>query len=141
MGLFASDVAFYIFNGFLNTLLCILLIAAGLELVEVGESLNTAGARDLSRLDRSAADTGGLGEGEEGMGIGDLSDEQRRRRWVVMFMTVAGILAFHNDAVGFLAGMLCHGSFLLEGFWYERNARREGHIRLGTGVAQHEDPE
>lgn len=133
LGLFASDVALYLFSGFPNTLLCILLIAAGLELVKVGESLNTAGARDLSMLDRGTADIEGLGEEEHGKKMGSLSDEQRKRRWAVMFMTVAGILAFHNDAVGFLAGLLCHWNFLLEDYWRESRSRRGGHIRLETG--------
>ncbi len=46
-----------------------------------------------------------------------------------MFMTVAGILAFRNDAVGFSAGMLCHWSFLLEDYWSERDHDAVG--RLG----------
>ncbi len=137
LGLFASDVALYIFNGFPKTLLCIMLIAAGLELVKLGESLNTAGARDVSQLVRSIADREGLGE-EEGKWIRSLSDEHRKRRWAVTFMTVAGILAFHNDAVGFLAGMLCHWSFLLEDYWSEHRSRRDGQIRLETGQPQHE---
>lgn len=139
LGLFASGFAFHVFDGFPKTLLCILLIAAGLELVMVGESLNTAGARDLSRRDRGTADGERLGEEGEGKGTGMLSDVLRKRRWAVMFMTVAGILAFHNDAVGFLAGMLCHWSFLLEDYWMERRSRRNGQIRLETGQ-QHESP-
>lgn len=132
LGLFASDLALAVFNKFPNTLLCILLIAAGLELVKVGESLNTAGARDLNALDRSNADNhradGGAEESDKR--VLDLSEGERKRRWAVMFVTVAGILAFRNDAVGFLAGMLCHWSFRLQDSWEERRARREGRIRL-----------
>lgn len=117
-GLFASEIALAIFNGFPNVLLCILVIAAGLELVGVGESLNTARSRDLSNI------------GEEGGKRGELSEEERKKRWVVMFMTVAGILAFKNDAVGFLAGMLCHWSFRAQDKWEERRTE-EGRIRLG----------
>ena len=118
LGLFASDIALAIFNGFPNVLLCMLVIAAGLELVGVGESLNTARSRDLSDL------------GEEGGKGGELTEEERKRRWAVMFMTVAGILAFKNDAVGFVAGMSCYWSFRVQDRWEERRAG-EGRIRLG----------
>lgn len=120
LGLFASKVALAIFNGFPNVLLCVLVIAAGLELVGVGESLNTARSRDLSNL------------GEDGGKGGELTEEERKRRWAVMFMTVAGILAFKNDAVGFLAGMLCHWSFKAQDRLEERRGG-EGRIRLGEG--------
>lgn len=121
LGLFASEIALAVFNGFPNVLLCILVIAAGLELVGVGESLNTGRSRDLSHI----------GEGEGGKG-GELMEEERKRRWAVMFMTVAGILAFRNDAVGFLAGMLCHWSFRAQDRYEERGGG-EGRIRLGEG--------
>lgn len=117
LGLFASEIALAIFNGFPNVLLCILVIAAGIELVSVGESLNTAGSRDLS-------DTG-----EEGGKGGQLTDEERKRRWAVMSMTVAGVIAFKNDAVGFSAGMLCHWSFMMQDRLEERRPG-EGRIRL-----------
>ena len=95
------------------------MIAAGLELVGVGESLNTARSRDL----------GHVGEEEGGKG-GELTEEERKRRWAVMFVTVAGIVAFKNDAVGFLAGMLCHWSFGAQDRYEERRGG-EGVIRLG----------
>lgn len=66
LGLFASDVALYIFNGFPKTLLCILLIAAGLELVKVGERLIIAGPREMSQRTSGIADREGLGEEKEG---------------------------------------------------------------------------
>ena len=150
LGLFASEIALHYFLNFPRVLLCILVIAAGLELVKVGESLNTAGARDLSSLDRSNLDTQ-VGENEheidDDKGI-DLTEEVRKRRWAIMFMTVAGILAFRYDAVGFLAGMLCHWSFRLQDSWDEQTFRREGQIRLGgetqndgnAQVRQHEGP-
>ncbi len=118
LGLFASEVALAIFNGFPNVLLCVLVIAAGLELVGVGESLNTARSRDLGDV-----------EGEGGKG-GEVTEEEGKRRWAVMFMTVAGILAFKNDAVGFLAGMLGHWSFKVQD-WLEERRAGEGRIRLG----------
>lgn len=139
LGLFASEIALHYFLNFPKVLLCILVIAAGLELVKVGESLNTAGARDLSPLDRSNLDTqgdGNVGDDKEDI---NLSEEVRKRRWAVMFMTVAGILAFKNDAVGFLAGMLCHWSFQVQDKWDERSVTRDGQIRLEEGSQVNND--
>ncbi|KAH7350756.1 sulfate transporter-like protein [Rhexocercosporidium sp. MPI-PUGE-AT-0058] len=86
-------------------LLGIMVLAAGLELAKVGENLNY-GARDLWEASDSAQ-----GEQSEGDGLKHqrtLSDEERKERWTVMFMTVGFLLAFKNDGVGFVAGMLCH---------------------------------
>ncbi|KAL6721464.1 hypothetical protein ACLMJK_000567 [Lecanora helva] len=129
LGLFASDLTFYIFNGFPNTLLCILLIAAGLELAKAGESLNTNGARDLEDFHKDEEQ----GHGSNSVVNGNFDSnliEKKRRRWAVMFMTVAGILAFRNDAVGFLAGMLCHWNFQIQDWWQARQGRQQGQIRL-----------
>ncbi|KAI6709895.1 hypothetical protein JHW43_007569 [Diplocarpon mali] len=108
-------------------LLGIMVVAAGLELAKVGESLNY-GARDLREA--------------PGMPLGDhqpeqenvtlqcsLSDEARTERWTVMLMTVGFLLAFKNDGVGFMAGMLCHSFNQASKVWNEwesRRARRPG---------------
>lgn len=82
---------------FPTAFLTIMVIAAGLELVSVGESLNVASkARDLKK---------------EGRQETDLTDEERKERWTVMMTTAGMLLAFKNDAVGFLAGLCCHYSF------------------------------
>ena len=130
LGLFASNVAFAIFDGFPNVLLCLLVIAAGLELVNVGESLNSARARDLvSRVEEGEDEGEEEGGGRKGGEV--TTEEEGKRRWAVMFMTVAGILAFKNDAVGFLAGMLCHWGFKVQDRLEARRAAGEGRIRLG----------
>lgn len=67
------------------------MVAAGLELAKVGESLNHH-ASDLTSFET-------------------LGTEERKERWMVMLMTVAGLLAFKNDGVGFLVGIGCHFSF------------------------------
>jgi hypothetical protein len=92
-----------------KSLLGVMVLAAGLELAKVGESLNY-GARDLW----DAADLQSLPDGGEGGALKRqrlLSDDERLERWTVMLMTVAGLLAFRNDAVGFSAGMLCHWTY------------------------------
>lgn len=158
LGLFAAPLASTVFSHIPRTLLCVLLIAAGLELLNVGESLNIAGARDVResdhrrglprrsfRRENDLRHGGQHGEADEvvlqrerdqlerggtgtlGQLLGD--EQERKRRWATCFTTVAGILAFRNDAVGFAAGMLCHWSFgfldRLESGW-----RRHGSVRL-----------
>ncbi|KAJ5510557.1 hypothetical protein N7453_002660 [Penicillium expansum] len=86
-------------------LLGVMVIAAGAELLSVGESLNTSGARDLSQ-----ADAGLLSNMEQHIGP-LLTDEERSRRWTVMMVTVGLLVGFKNDAIGFIAGMLCHWSY------------------------------
>lgn len=94
-----------------KSLLGVMVLAAGLELAKVGESLNH-GARDLWEVSEGAS--GGQGSTKKQR---ELSDEERKERWTVMFMTVGGLLAFKNDGVGFLAGMLCHGVYQSSTTW------------------------
>ncbi|KAH6604854.1 sulfate transporter [Trichoderma cornu-damae] len=88
-------------------LLGIMVLGAGLELAKVGHTLNQ-GAPDLWHV--SAAQGGRLAGARQHR---NLSDEERLERWTVMLVTTSGLLAFRNDAVGFLAGMLCHSSYRL----------------------------
>jgi hypothetical protein len=112
LGFFFGESLVSLLKVYPKALLGVMVLAAGLELAKVGESLNW-GARDLWE------DVVG-GNGDEGEGIKrqrTLSDEERRERWTVMFMTVGLLLAFKNDAVGFLAGMLCHGAYRTSKAW------------------------
>ncbi|PWY79244.1 putative sulfate transporter [Aspergillus heteromorphus CBS 117.55] len=127
VGLFFGESLVELLKRFPTALLGVMVIAAGLELVSVGESLNTTGARDIWK---AAGRTNGL-VGEE---IGPmLTDVERKRRWMVMMVTVGLLVGFKNDAVGFLAGLLCHWAFeipaLVEGVkrWW---AERRGGVRL-----------
>jgi MFS superfamily sulfate permease-like transporter len=93
-----------------KSLLGIMVLAAGLELAKVGESLNN-GARDLWQASDPETVSGTI---RETLKIQrSLSDEDRLERWTVMMVTVGGLLAFRNDAVGFVAGMLCHWFYLV----------------------------
>ncbi|KAI0017453.1 hypothetical protein F4780DRAFT_593176 [Xylariomycetidae sp. FL0641] len=100
-------------GAFPKSLLGVMVMAAGLELAKVGQSLNH-GASDLWE---SAVNVVRKHR--------KVSDDERSRRWTVMLMTTAGILAFKNDAVGFVAGMLCHYAYLLAD-WVERKRARRG---------------
>ncbi|RMZ90637.1 hypothetical protein DV736_g2121, partial [Chaetothyriales sp. CBS 134916] len=86
--------------------LTVMIIAAGLELANVGESLNTDRARDI-----------------KGRGILEkkLTEEERKQRWTVMLTTAGVLVGFRNDAVGFLAGLVCHWSFQAAQCIGERN--------------------
>ena len=115
-----------------------MVIAAGLELVGVGESLNTAGALDLREESQDYFIAGTFAEQQSSKAMRELSEDERKRRWTVMTITIGGVLAFHNDAVGFLAGMVSHWSFQLQDQWIARRAGREGRIRLSGDRAQSE---
>lgn len=134
LGLFAGDFTQNLFSKFPNALLSVMVIAAGLELANVGESLNTAGARDLKgflELEGAVENSVESISYEYGSKEAkDLTEDDRKRRWATMIITVGGILAFRNDAVGFLAGMLCHWSFMLQDYIERLRTRREGRIRL-----------
>ena len=80
-----------------------LVLAAGVELARVGESVNTD-ARDLR-------DGEGDGEAFGGYKLRVLDERERKERWMVMLVTVAALLAFRNDAVGFAAGLVWHWGF------------------------------
>lgn len=87
----------------------VMVVAAGLELLSVGESLNTSAARDL---DQAGNNLGPV-----------LTDEERKRRWTVMMVTVGLLVGFKNDAVGFIAGMLAHWAYQIPSW-------SEGRLRL-----------
>lgn len=145
LGLFAGQFTQNLFSEFPNSLLSIMVIAAGLELANVGESLNTAGARDLKGDDHDV-DHGDVPHGFGYKKAADLTDEEKKRRWAIMIITVGGVLAFRNDAVGFLAGMLAHWSFQIHDHVEERRSQR-GRIRLepephqdaDSPILRHED--
>jgi hypothetical protein len=105
LGLLVGESLVGLLKFYPKSLLGIMVLAAGLELAKVASSLNR-GAADLwqASTQGSSGDTRCHRE---------LSDEERLERWTVMLMTTAGIMAFHNDAVGFLAGMMCHWSYRL----------------------------
>ncbi|GAP89517.1 putative sulfate transporter [Rosellinia necatrix] len=105
---------------FPRSLLGIMVLAAGLELARVGQSLNH-GAPDLWEASVEGDSSGRLPKRRR-----SVSDEERAERWTVMLITTAGILAFKNDAVGFVAGMLCHYAYIFTAL-AERKWHEHGH--------------
>lgn len=124
LGLFVGDAIVPLLQCFPKGLLGILVLAAGVELAKVGQSVGEA--TDL--WERAEQDVNGRlsvtrEEKEE-------VERQRGESWLIMLITVAGCLAFKNDSVGFLAGLVWHWGLkmpaLIERRWYGR-----GEIRLG----------
>ncbi|RAQ51148.1 sulfate transporter [Aspergillus flavus] len=125
IGIFFGESLVGLLKRFPSALLGVMVIAAGLELVSVGESLNTTGARDIIK-----ANFGILGDARQDIAP-MLSDADRKRRWTVMMVTVGLLVGFKNDAIGFLAGILCHLGYELPGLWEKVRTRwNEGRVRL-----------
>lgn len=134
VGFFFGETFVDLLKRFPMALLGVMVIAAGLELVSVGESLNTSGARDLKDIGAR-----GVGDGSESDSrLFGLSDDERRERWAVMMVTVGFLVGFKNDAVGFLAGMLCHwvyGVPRVDSGWFgERFNRARAWVRRDRGL-------
>lgn len=95
------------------------------EVEGYGGDVERGGSSSPSHSNIRAATTttnGGQGEGDNSLGMGKpvkqekrqiLTEAGRNERWTVMLMTTGGILAFKNDAVGFMAGLLCHVAYRL----------------------------
>jgi hypothetical protein len=109
LGLLWGDSLIGILKKLPKGLLGILVIAAGSELARVGESLNH-GARDLWEED---AETFSKPR--------EPDQQERQKRWEVMMMTVGGILAFRNDAVGFTIGLLAWWSHSIPNLQHRLN--------------------
>ncbi|GAB1215114.1 hypothetical protein ATERTT37_004298 [Aspergillus terreus] len=125
IGVFFGESLVGLLKRFPGALLGVMVIAAGLELLSVGESLNTTAARDLVKLHN-----GLTGDPNEHVGP-MLSEEDRKRRWMVMMVTVGLLVGFKNDAIGFVAGMLCHWTYELPTLVGKVRARwEEGRVRL-----------
>ncbi|KAK4457336.1 hypothetical protein QBC42DRAFT_279330, partial [Cladorrhinum samala] len=60
-----------------------------------------------------------------------VKDGGDKEGWMVMMMTAAGMLAFKNDAIGFLAGMVCWWSYRISDWFEGRNSRVEDAERRG----------
>jgi hypothetical protein len=120
LGLLFGETLVGLLGAFPRSLLGVMVLASGLELARVGAGLNH-GAADLWESSVEGA-TGLLRRHRE------VSEQERAERWTVMLMTAAGMLAFKNTAVGFIAGMLCYGAYLLADL-VER--RRAGNVLRG----------
>ncbi|CAK7199007.1 hypothetical protein SEUCBS139899_001675 [Sporothrix eucalyptigena] len=120
LGLFLGETLLDLLRIFPRSLLGVLVLAAGLELASAGASLNTYSH-------------GGNDNTEEG---GSYTSIQKRERWTVMLMTAGCLLAFKNDAVGFVAGLVCHGAYRLADYLEARRSNRNRLRRPGHGESR-----
>ncbi|KJZ78694.1 hypothetical protein HIM_02085 [Hirsutella minnesotensis 3608] len=120
LGLVFGETLVDLLREYPKSLLGIMVLAAGLELAKVGNSLNQ-GAPDLWHESAGQESSTGMARLHR-----NLTDDERVERWTVMLMTTAGILAFRNDAVGFLAGMLCHGAYRASAWLARKRGSRLG---------------
>lgn len=106
LGLFVGDAVAIFLQRFPKGLLGIMVLAAGVELAKVGQSVGEDLWERAAEEDDDADDMGDVGEKLK---------REREERWVVMLITVAGCLAFKNDAVGFAAGLVWHWGLRMPG--------------------------
>ena len=125
LGLFVGEAIIPLLQRFPKSLLGIMVLAAGVELAKVGQHVGES--RDLwEQAEEDAEDDRPARRSREA------TEQESGDRWMVMLITVAGCLAFKNDAVGFLAGLLWHWGLrtpdLLQRF---RDGRGSIHLRQG----------
>ncbi|KAM0718919.1 hypothetical protein Q7P37_005991 [Cladosporium fusiforme] len=125
LGFFAGEAIVPLLARFPKSLLGIMVLAAGVELAKVGQSVGDSG--DLwARAERELASAADDGDEERArMEKKAMVEREGRERWMVMLVTAAGCLAFRNDAVGFLAGLGWHYGLVGQGV-----LERGGGIRL-----------
>ncbi|KAL8865950.1 MAG: hypothetical protein Q9174_006591 [Haloplaca sp. 1 TL-2023] len=131
LGLFAGPFTARVFRSIPNAILGIMVIAAGLELANVGETLNSMEARDHPKAENGDANTAQDQRSSSPHAGTKVIPDWRRRRWTTMLITIGGILTFKNTVAGFIAGMLCHWSYQLHDRHASWRSQREGTIRLG----------
>ena len=132
LGLFVGNGIVPLLQRLPKSLLGVLVLAAGVELAKVGQTVNEG--RDLwDQADNDNADGQVSGKPRRS------AEEEGKDRWMVMLITVAGCLAFKNDAVGFVAGLVWHWG-LKSPELYERlrhgsiRLRRDGRAQQGDGL-------
>ncbi|KAH0404352.1 hypothetical protein KCU89_g1217, partial [Aureobasidium melanogenum] len=100
LGLTAGESIIPLLQRFPKSLLGIMVLAAGVELAKVGQSLDD--------VQDAWEETEQENEDVNADKRRELNEQEKKNRWAVMLVTVAGCLAFKNDAVGFVAGMVWH---------------------------------
>ena len=97
-----SEIIVGVLSNIPKSLLGVLVLAAGVELAKVGESVNTD-ARDLRVLDKDSS--------WDGKRVKEVDERTKKERWMTMLVTIATLLTFKNDGIGFIAGLVWHWSF------------------------------
>lgn len=129
LGLFAGEAVVPLLQSFPKSLLGVMVLAAGVELAKVGQSVSDSS--DLwARAQREQAEDRRAWEEKRA-----ILEKEGRERWMVMLVTAAGCLAFKNDGVGFLAGLCWHYGLMLPGLLERvRGSQRQSVAEEGTSL-------
>ena len=136
LGLFAGEAVVPLLQRFPKSLLGVMVLAAGVELAKVGQSVSDSS--DLwARAQREQAEDRRAWEEKRAT-----LEKESRERWMVMLVTAAGCLAFKNDAVGFIAGLCWHYGLMLPGLLGRaRNSPRQSAAEEGTSLLRNTSSE
>jgi hypothetical protein len=104
IALFKGHAVARVLAEFPRALLGVMVIAAGVELARAGISLNDPS--DDRSHEADAVPENGQRDSDDR--LDKANDQELRDRWMVLLVTVATLLTFKNDAVGFVAGMSWH---------------------------------
>lgn len=125
LGLVFGDSLMGVVTKFPGPVLAVMVLGAGLELTRVAVGVNDD-AMDLYEDERAE------GGDEDGAVVltrkrRALDEHEKAERWMITLVTMAGIVSFRNDAVGFAGGMLCYWFYRLAAWW---DSRGQGDLRL-----------
>jgi hypothetical protein len=109
-----------------------MVLAAGVELAKVGQSLDDVqdAWQETENEDQAATDKRRR-----------LNEQEKKNRWAVMLVTVAGCLAFKNDAVGFIAGMVWHWGLKVSEMVQQRQWRSQRRLTRFFTAREYRDDE
>lgn len=126
LGLFVGEAIIPLLQRFPKSLLGIMVLAAGVELAKVGQTVGES--RHLWEQAEEENDDSRRSSKSKAV-----TAQQSTDRWMVMLITAAGCLAFKNDAVGFIAGLVWHWGLqapdLLDRLWHGQRSVRLGQER------------
>jgi hypothetical protein len=132
LGLVAGETIIPLLQRFPRSLLGVMVLAAGVELAKVGQSLDDVqdAWQETESEDQAATDK-----------RCKLKEQEKKNRWAVMLVTVAGCLAFKNDAVGFIAGMVWHWGLKVEKVVKQRQWRGQRRLTRFFTAREYRDDE
>jgi hypothetical protein len=132
LGLVAGETIIPLLQRFPRSLLGVMVLAAGVELAKVGQSLDDVqdAWQETENEDQAATDK-----------RCKLKEQEKKNRWAVMLVTVAGCLAFKNDAVGFIAGMVWHWGLKVEEVVKQRQWRGQRRLTRFFTAREYRDDE
>ncbi|KAI4843971.1 hypothetical protein E4T44_06457 [Aureobasidium sp. EXF-8845] len=132
LGLVAGETIIPLLQRFPKSLLGVMVLAAGVELAKVGQSLDDVqdAWQETENEDQAATDKRCR-----------LKEQEKKNRWAIMLVTVAGCLAFKNDAVGFIAGMVWHWGLKVEELVKQRQGRGQRRLTRFFTAREYRDDE